>query len=66
MGDHSDRMMGACLALLMVAGLTFLLGEPLVLPIPLPSGRVHSLIVAVGILGPTERSPPEEGTVLLM
>jgi hypothetical protein len=66
MADHSDGMMGACLALLMVAGLTFLLGEPLVLPILLPPGRVHSLILAVGILGPTGRSPPEEGTVLLM
>jgi hypothetical protein len=37
MADHSDGMMGACVALLVVAGLILLLGEPLVLPFRLPS-----------------------------
>jgi hypothetical protein len=66
MADHSDGMGGACVALLVVVGLVFLLGVPVFLPIPLPSGLVPGLIPAVGLPGPTGRSPPRQGTVLLM
>jgi len=66
MADHSDRMMGACVALLVAVGLVILLGDPLVLPIGLPPEVGQSPLPAVGVPGPTGRSPPREGAVLLM
>jgi hypothetical protein len=67
MADHSTEMMGACVALLVVAGLVFLLRESLLLPITLSLPEFgHIPAPALGLLGPTGRSPPEEGTVLLM
>jgi hypothetical protein len=65
MADHSDGMMGACVALLVVVGLAVLFGEGLVLMVPLPPVVVTRPMPACGVLGPTGRSPPEEGTVLL-
>jgi hypothetical protein len=66
MADHSNGMMRACLALLVVVGLVLLLVEPAILPILLPPGPVHGLMLALGRPCPTGRSPPAEGTVLLM
>ena len=65
MADHSEQMMGACLALLVV-GLVLLFREPPSLPISLPPGLLHGPILASSRPGPTGRSPPEQGTVLLM
>jgi hypothetical protein len=66
MADHTDGMTGACVALLVAVGLVFLLADPLVLPIGLPPEAGQSPLPAVGVPGPTGRSPPQEGTVLLM
>jgi hypothetical protein len=66
MADHSDGMMGACVALLVAAGLVLLSGNLLVLPIGLTQEPEQSPLPAVGVPVPTGRSPPREGTVLLM
>jgi CHASE2 domain-containing sensor protein len=64
MADHRPGMMGACVALLVVAGLVFLLGEPLLLPL-IPPEVGQRPLPAVDVPSPTGRSPPREGTVLL-
>jgi hypothetical protein len=66
MADHSTGMMGACFALLVAIGLLILSGEPFVLPIGLPPDHGESPLTALRLPGPTGRSPPEEGTILLM
>ncbi|HSL66626.1 MAG TPA: hypothetical protein VK977_00510 [Actinomycetota bacterium] len=65
MADHSDGMMGACVALLVAVGLAVLFGEGLVLAVPLLPDVVTWPIPACRGTGPTGRSPPEGGTVLL-
>jgi hypothetical protein len=66
MADHSTGMMGACIALLVVVGLVLLLREPLLVPAALPLAPMQSPMPALVLPGPTGRSPPQEGTVLLM
>lgn len=66
MADHGDGMMGACVALLVAVGLVFMLREPLLLAIAPPPDLVQGLLSGLGLPGPTGRSPPTEGTVLLM
>lgn len=65
MADHSDGMMGACVALLVVVGLAVLFGEGLTLAVPLSPDVVTRVMPACRVPGPTGRSPPEEGTALL-
>jgi hypothetical protein len=66
MADHSTGMMGACVALLVVIGLVFVPTEPLLPPTALPLELGQSPVPALGLPGPTGRSPPRQGTVLLM
>jgi hypothetical protein len=66
MADHSTGMLGACVALLVVIGLVFFLPTEPLLPQPLPLELGESPWPALGLPGPTGRSPPRQGTVLLM